>query len=143
MFCDACRLVLNSLPYDAESTPSPLFGALTTLLWPDELPGGRIQLRCGASECRNGFQNLLATRTALWIHGAVPDDERAGWNQAREQIADWPGFQRLVLDETSRRAFEALLGQSLEFLRTLTQEADRVVLGEGEITYAYDLSEEE
>jgi hypothetical protein len=105
LFSQKDRDILQSQKYDASLRPG--FNALTyCLVWDDEHPMG---------VSREGH-DVLAT---LWLgrrlmhqgltfadHPVNPDFCRNVWQQAIEEIPDWPGFKRLTLNEQDRTYFE-------------------------------------
>ena len=81
---------------------------LGSIYWPDEHPAdGRPIIKCHET-CSTSILRLLVARMWYWENGEIAPDLQTLWDGARELIPDWPGFNRLHLDEDQRRAHEQL-----------------------------------
>jgi hypothetical protein len=68
-----------------------------------EVGQGRAECPVAATILR-----LSCARMMLWTKGEVPEHLRTLWQQAQEEIPDWPGFQRLQIGPREYAALEGL-----------------------------------
>jgi hypothetical protein len=103
MICDELALRLRALRFDPNAEPQTCILPLASIFWHDEWPDGRPRIRCH-DECDHAFLRLVAARAEFWRSEQIPTNFQALWDQAKEIIPDWPGFERMFITEDQRRA---------------------------------------
>jgi hypothetical protein len=74
-----------------------------TMVWPDEHPDRIGYFMTCCAPCRESIRLLVYARTHMWRYGELPEALRELWNKAQSMIPDWPGFNRLSLNEEQMR----------------------------------------
>jgi len=67
---------------------------------------------------------LVSARTRLWLHGEIPRELSRLWEEAQQQIPDWPGFQRLKISDEQRDAVRAFQAELDAVEESLAEEFD-------------------
>jgi len=108
LFSQHDRELIESLVFDASLKPE-FNGLSSCLYWDDELP-------LGVSRSARLMVGQLWIVRALLHRGLTFDDDdldpeacRSIWEQATEEIPDWPGFKRLVLNKKDKEYFDQWL----------------------------------
>ena len=104
LFSEQDKELIESLVFDTSLMPE--FNAVSTCLyWDDELPG---------NISREGLKMVRILWMARgYVHQGLPfDDYKPGpefirriWEKATEEVPDWPGFKRLVLNKKDKEYF--------------------------------------
>jgi hypothetical protein len=111
------RLRLLQANDDAEVRVNTL--PLMSIFWSDEWPGGDLpHVRCH-KKCGESLYRLVAARAEFWRSGNIPADSQALWDQAKELIPNWPGFQRMHITKEQRRLIEKCERQVKELVTAM------------------------
>lgn len=86
----------QALRLDSNAKQGHLIVPLGTLFWSDEHPNGFPETD-PASEPT--MVRLMLIRTKLWRTGVVSAEDLGFWLDAQKALPQWPGFERLELDE--------------------------------------------
>ena len=105
--CPECLTKYQSLRFVPDAKCWLCSIPLSSLVWSDEHPGGKPLFPHGHEQCRDSIIRLSSARTALWRSGSIPENSKEVWDEARQVIADWPGFQRLSLNEDQMKSLDA------------------------------------
>jgi hypothetical protein len=115
--CGECQAKYAALRFDPRATYVLNTIPLCSLMWTDEHPDRDFAIWRHTS-CRNSIIRLAAARTQLWRNGAVPEESRGLWEEARRLLPEWPGFDRLVLDVEQMQSLEACVAETEDFMST-------------------------
>jgi len=116
-FDPSCSYVLNTLP-------------LTSLQWEDEHPKKWTSECC--KECKTSICNLVQARDQLWRECKITDQYQNVWTQSQRMIPNWPGFNRLTLnDEQIEELDECLEGLTELIEATVKKYPNIEIIDEG------------
>jgi hypothetical protein len=100
--CDDCLEKYRALKYDPQSSfHVPLLPSTPFNIASDEHPGEGLKTVNHSKPCRDWICYLLTARDYLWEHGFISEKHKVIWDEARQVIPNWPGFERLTMDMTS------------------------------------------
>jgi len=105
--CPDCLDKYRSLHFDPSSKYFFNYLPVGSIVWPDEHPEKWTQECC--LKCKVSICNLTTLRTKLWREGKIPDEYQDFWEQAQRMIPNWPGFNRLSLNEEEMKALTDFL----------------------------------
>jgi hypothetical protein len=120
--CPQCLAHYRSLVHDPDCDYTLNLMPFCSLKWSDEHPQSAEEMiidRENHGECAASVLRLVGARTHLWRTGIVPEDLRLLWEQARQAIPNWPGFQRLSLNEVQREDLDACVEEAEHLDRAL------------------------
>ena len=82
------------------------------LMWPDELPTGITPDGLDVLSSLWVARSLLHKGLSLEDHPIDPEYSRRVWEQALEEMPDWPGFKRIKLDAKDQQYLTQMLNSN-------------------------------
>ena len=123
----------RALRFDPTATRDGNIVPLESPFWSDEhdftgteFPLGNVR----DDTSRYSIMMLVAARNDLWRYGEIRPELRGVWEEAREQMPDWPGFRRLTADQELLDFLDELQGLADEFEAAMLEGADEVEIEE-------------
>lgn len=99
--CSELARAYAHLVYDPDAICGFQLAPHQTMWWVDEHPGNSIGPTCHL-ECYWSIHRLVIARQQIWDHGGVEQEFAELWGDAIATIPEWPGFQRLDLNQDTR-----------------------------------------
>lgn len=127
--CDELLVRLRSLHAEPNAEPRPCILPLASISWTDEWPDAVPHVKCH-NDCNEFLLRLAAARSEFWRSGEIPPEYQAFWDQARELIPNWPGFQRMRITQEQQKVVEKCESEVEEFFKALSEEMDSVTVTE-------------
>lgn len=106
ILCPQCQARYAGLQLNPQAQCAMCIMPLCSLVWDDEHPDANFvsDFEGTHGACRASIIRLANARTKLWKTGAIPADCRELWNEARQTLPGWPGFQRLHLNQDQQQS---------------------------------------
>lgn len=141
------RQYYNELSYDEKAEFSCVYIPLGSIIWKDEHPKGRLP-RKADSQSEDTIYTLIEARRYYWENGKPPPDLEIFWIQAKSEIPNWPGFQRLNITKDEYEQVLQCERASKEMLIGLASMADEFSIdksSDGKMGFSatFDLSKED
>lgn len=116
------------------------------VLWEDEYPGEN-RLPMGDKDARRTMLSLYAARWHYWMDKVIPEAFADLWDEAQQQIPEWPGFKRLDVDNETIELARLCREAEAELWEAFTTDADDATItddgnGLSEVSITYDLTED-
>lgn len=107
--CEDCKTRYQALRTDPSAKYSLCIMPLCSLIWNDEHPDGRLPSTFEGDHhfCRASMIRLCSARTYLWRNNVIPEESLNLWKTAQHIMPEWPGFNRLILDDEEKRSLDA------------------------------------
>ena len=128
--CPDCLGKYIALRFDPSCSFSRNIVPLCSLQWQDEHPEKWTSECC--KECKTSICNLVEARDQLWREGKITDKYQNVWTQSQRMIPNWPGFNRLTLnDEQIEELDECLEGLTELIEATVKKYPNIEIIDEG------------
>jgi len=103
---EATLTAYRQLRFRANARPRVVIVPIGFVCWDDEYPAGEPPIPSGDPAAYDTLAELYAARGHYWEMGMIPDQFQELWHTAHEQMPNWPGFQRLYVDDETKRLAE-------------------------------------
>ncbi len=139
----------RELRYREDSKRQGLYIPVGFILWEDEYPGDENDmLPRGDNNTRRTVLSFHAARWHYWMDGVIPEVYADLWDEAQRQLPDWPGFQRLYVDEETKEAARNCRDAEPQIWGAFLADADEVdVVDDGDglsrVSLTYRLDKED
>jgi len=117
----------RELRYREDSKRQGLYIPVGFILWEDEYPGDENDmLPRGDDDTRRTVLSLHLARWHYWMDEEIPEELTDLWDEAQRQLPDWPGFQRLYVDEETKEAARNCRDAESQIWEAFSADADEV-----------------
>ncbi len=114
LFSERDRALIETSVYD--STLEPRFNPLSDyLMWDDELPSNITPDGIDVLSSLWSARSLMYRGLTFSDHPINPEYSQRVWEQAIQEIPNWPGFQRLRLSAEDQQYYAKMLAKDNHF----------------------------